>query len=95
MPVQVLDSNDARSRWRDVLDAAHTSGTDIIIQRYGKPMVVVIAYADFLALQETLDDLRTGRRAETAYNAWKNDPDRGKPWEEVEAELVAEGLLDA
>jgi prevent-host-death family protein len=94
MPVKVLDSNTARREWRDILDGAGR-GDDIVVERYGKPMVAVIAYEDFVALQEELDDLRAGRRAAAAYEAWKADPDRGRPWEEVEADLVAEGLLDA
>ena len=57
-------------------------------------MVAVIAYNDFLALQEELDDLRAGRRAAEAYEAWKANPSRGTPYEDFRAELVAEGLLD-
>ncbi len=95
MPVKVLDSNAARTQWRDILDTASAGGVDVVVERYGKPMVAVIAYHDFLALQDELDDLRAGRRAAEAYEAWKADPGRGRPWEEVEAELVAEGLLDA
>ncbi len=94
MPVKVLDSNTARTQWRDILDMASNGGADVVVERYGKPMVAVIAYNDFLALQEELDDLRAGRRAAEAYEAWKADPSRGTPWEEVEAELIAEGLLD-
>jgi len=95
MPVKVLDSNTARTRWRDILDEAGGGDTDVVVERYGKPMVAVIAYDDFVAIQDELDDLRAARRAAEAYEAWKADPDRGRPWEEVEAELVAEGLLDA
>jgi prevent-host-death family protein len=95
MPVKVLDSNTARAQWRDILDEASSRDTDVVVARYGKPMVAVIAYDDFLALQEELDDLRASRRAAEAYAAWQADPGRGRPWEEVEAELVAEGLLDA
>jgi prevent-host-death family protein len=31
-----LNSDDARTRWRDILDAANR-GEDVIITRYGKP----------------------------------------------------------
>ena len=95
MPVKVLDSNTARTQWRDIMDTAGGGNADIVVERYGKPMVAVIAYDDFLALQDNLDDLRAGRRAAEVYEAWKADLGRGRPWEEVEAELVAEGLLDA
>ena len=95
MPVKVLDSNTARTQWRDILDTASGGDADVVVERYGKPMVAVIAYDDFVALQDELDDLRATRRAAQAYEAWKNDPNRGRPWEEVEAELVAEEFLDA
>ena len=94
MPIQVLDSNRARTQWRDILDSAHAGTVDIVVERYGKPMVAVIAYEDFVALQDELDDLRAGRRATDAYEAWKQDPSRGTPYEEFRAELVADGLLD-
>jgi PHD/YefM family antitoxin component YafN of YafNO toxin-antitoxin module len=95
MPVKVLDSNTARTQWRDIMDTASSGNADVVVERYGKPMVAVIAYDDFVALQDQLDDLRAARRAAEAYEAWKNDRGRGRPWEEVEAELIAEGLLDA
>lgn len=94
MPVKVLDSNKARTNWRDILDMASVGATDVVVERYGKPIVAVIAYEDFAALQDELDDLRAGRRAAEAYEAWKQDPSWGTPYEEFRAELVAEGSLD-
>mgnify|MGYP004748727097 CR=1 FL=1 len=93
MTVNVIDSNKARTQWRDILDMAR-AGLDTIIERYGKPTAVVIPYDDFMALQEELDDLRVARRAQAAYEEWQRDPSTGTPLEEVEAELRAEGLLD-
>jgi PHD/YefM family antitoxin component YafN of YafNO toxin-antitoxin module len=95
MPIKVLNSNTARTQWRDIMDTASGGDADVVVERYGKPMVAVIAYDDFVALQDELDDLRAARRAAEAYEAWKNDPSRARSWEEIEAELVAEGLLDA
>ena len=94
MTVSVLDSNQARAQWREVLDAA-LAGVETIVERYGKPTAAVIPYADYEALLDELDDLRAGRRAEEAYEAWKRDPSSGQPYSEVRAELIAEGLLDA
>ena len=45
-------------------------------------------------LHEESDDVRAAWRAAAAYEAWKQDPRLARPWEEIEAELVAEGLLD-
>lgn len=93
MTTQILNSDDARTRWRDILDAANR-GEDVVITRYGKPTAVVIPIADYEALQEELEDLRAARRAQAALEAWRRDSGRGRPYAEVRAELVAEGLLN-
>lgn len=93
MTCRILNSDDARTRWRDILDAANR-GEDVVIARYGKPTAVVIPIADYEALQEELEDLRAARRAQAALEAWRKDPGQGRPYAEVRAELLAEGLLD-
>jgi len=90
---EVLSSEDARIRWRDVLDAAG-AGLDVVIERYGKPMAAVIPIADYEALVEELEALRAGRRAQEALQAWREDPSRGRPYAAVRSDLIAEGLLD-
>ena len=93
MPVQIMNSDEARSRWRDILDAAR-GGSDTVIARYGKPAVAVIPIEDYEALRELLEELRVARQAQAALEAWRADPSRGIPYDQVRAELVAEGLLD-
>lgn len=95
MTVRVLDSNRARALWREILDKAQAGGEDVVVERYGKPVAAVIAYDDFAALEDELDDLRAARRAGAAYEEYKRDPSQAIPWEQLETELVAEGLLDA
>ena len=94
MTIQKLDSNRARTRWRDVLDTVAAGASDIVIERYGKPVAVVIAYRDFVALQDELDDLRAARRAEAVYEEWKSDQSSARPYADFRAEMVAEGKLD-
>lgn len=95
MTISTWDSNDARIKWREVIDTAAAGDTDVVITRYGKPVVAVIDYADFLALQEELDDLRAAKRADAIYDAFLADPSSAQPWDEIRAELIAEGKLDA
>jgi len=76
------------------MDTAQTGG-ETVIERYGRPTAVVVPFEDWQALQDDLDDLRAARRAAVAYEAWKRDPSLCRPYSEVRAELVAEGLLDA
>ncbi len=59
----------------NVLDSV-TTGDQVVIERYNKPVAALISYADFLALHEELEDLRAARRAEAAYAAWQEDPAR-------------------
>jgi len=94
MPVTVIGSRAARAKWRMLLDAAHSGAADVVIERSGKPVAALIPYADYAALLDELDDLRAGRRAETALAEWRRDPSRGTPLEQVEAEMRAAGLLD-
>ncbi len=92
MAYQVLNSEDARTRWRDILDAAGT-GQDVVIARYGKLMAAVIPIADYNALIEELEDLRAARRAQVTLEAWRKDRSRGRPYTAVREELIAEGQL--
>jgi prevent-host-death family protein len=92
MTVATFDSRTARERWGELLDDAAT--TDIVITRYGRPKAVLIAYEDFEALQDILDDLRAGRRIDALLEEIAKDPSRVVPYAEVRAQLVAEGVLD-
>jgi prevent-host-death family protein len=87
---QIMKSDEARLKWRDLIDRA-LSGADTVIERYNKPAAVVIPFEDYAALQEELEDLRAGRRAEAAYQEWVDDPTTGEDWEKVKAELLSEG----
>jgi prevent-host-death family protein len=89
MPIQTLDSNDARLRWRSLLDAAR-AGEDTVIERYGEPTAAVIPFEDYAAIQEILDDLRAARRAEAVLAEYQADPTTARPWREVMAELEEE-----
>jgi hypothetical protein len=43
METVVFESDEARKRWRDVMDAALV-GKEVVIKRYNKPQTVVINY---------------------------------------------------
>ena len=94
MLVQTLDSQIAHQNWPDLLDCAMTGETDVVVTRAGKPLIAMISYQDYADLQEELDELRAARRAFAIYQEWKRDPSIAQPWEEVMAELAAEGLID-
>jgi prevent-host-death family protein len=93
MALTIVKSRQARQEWRDMLDKVQM-GEDVMIERNGKRIAAVIPAEDYELLQEELEDLRIARRAGMAYESWKRNPDTGKPYGEVHAQLIDEGLLD-
>lgn len=63
MTIQVLESNQARNNWREMLDAVLIDDVDVVITRYNKPLVTVVAFEDYLAIQEELNRQRAKRKA--------------------------------
>ncbi len=88
MTIKVMSSDAARSGWRDVVDHVVAGGT-VLVRRYKKPVAAVIPYADFVALQEQLEDLYDVRAADAAYAEYKRDPSTARPIEELIAEWDA------
>jgi prevent-host-death family protein len=93
MNLKAIKSGDARQSWRGLLDRV-LKGEDVLIERNGKAVAVLIPVEDYEALQEELEELRAARRADVVYQAWKQDSSLGKPYHQVREELVQEGLLD-
>ncbi len=92
---RTVSANEARSKWRDIVDEVGAGHTNVVVERYGKPVAAVIPYDDFLALEELLEDQRLIREAEAELAEWRRDPTRARPLEEFEHELKEKGLLDA
>jgi prevent-host-death family protein len=83
-----LPSDRVRANWRDVLDSAGR-GEDIVVERYGKPTVAIIAYEDYVAIMETLADMRDAREAQKVLDQWRVDRESARPWSELKSELLA------
>jgi prevent-host-death family protein len=92
--ILTINSREARIKWRDLLDKVYAGSSDVVIERNGKPVAVMIPIEDYEELQDELDDLRSARRVAALYEAWKQDPSAGRPWEEVKSDLIDKGLLD-
>lgn len=95
MAVTRIKSGEARIKWRDLLDQVYAGASDIIIERSGKDVAVLLPAADYAAIRDVLDELRLTRRTSAAYAEWQRDPSVARSWKEVEAELVQKGLIDA
>jgi prevent-host-death family protein len=93
MDIATIDSNNARAKWRNLLDTA-SAGEDVVITRYGKPVTAMINYDDYIALIDELDDLRSARRAKIIIADLEAGRTTSRPLDDIEADLRAEGLLD-
>lgn len=92
MTVTTLESTEARAKWAKLLETTATGEADVVITRSGEPMTVMIRYEDYLAVLDELEDARLARRAAAVLadlDAGKTDT---RPWEEIRAEWIAEGV---
>lgn len=87
MIVETINSREARSNFRDILDKVLAGAADIVIERSGRPVAVMIPVEDYEALQDEIDDLRAARRAAATYEAWLRNPSIGRPYNEVRKEI--------
>ncbi len=87
MPNTTVKSGEARTKFRDLLDQVLSGKGDVIIERNGKNVAVMIPAADYEQIREELDELRAVREAAASYEEWKKNPSVGRPFEEVDAEL--------
>jgi prevent-host-death family protein len=86
-----VKSGEARIKWRDLLDQVLTGHGDVMIERNGKNVAVMIPATDYEQIQFALEELRSTRSAEVAYQEWKRNPSVARPWDEVDTELGKTG----
>lgn len=91
--VKVLSSDEARTHWRDIMDVS-LGGGDVVVERYGRPVVAVIPYEDYEALVDALDDLRDARVAAARIAEWEADSTTARPYDQIRAEMVNAGNLN-
>ena len=84
-----VKSGEARAKWRDILDQVFAGKGDVVIERNGKDIAVMIPAVDYEQIRETLEDMRAVREAAANYEEWRNNPSVARPWDEVDAELDA------
>jgi len=82
-----VKSGEARAKWRDILDQVFAGKGDVVIERNGKDIAVMIPAVDYEQIRETLEDMRVVREAAANYEEWKKDPSVARSWDEVDAEL--------
>lgn len=94
MTILTWDNDDVRMEWRALIDIVASGAADVGITHQGTPVVAVIRYDDFVAVNEALDDRRAAKRADATFEEYLRDPSTAVPWEAIRCELIAEGKLD-
>jgi len=87
MAITTVKSREARMKWRDLLDQLLAGKGDILIERNGKNIAVMIPAGDYEQIQNALEEFRAIREASAAYEEWKRNPSVARDWKEVDAEL--------
>jgi prevent-host-death family protein len=67
-PIRVK-SGEARAKWRDILDQVFTGKGDVVIERNGKDIAVVIPAEDYEQIRDALEYIRAIRETRAAYEA--------------------------
>ena len=94
MTITTLDSQAARENWGVLLAMVAKGDKSIVITEDGEPVAALVDYTAFMALAEELDDLQATQRAATILEDIRTGRTATVPWEDVKADLIAEGLLD-
>jgi prevent-host-death family protein len=89
MIVKTVRSEEARTHLRDVLDEVTAGDAEVVIERHGKPTVVVISYKEYQRIQRE----RQRRRAKLAKSRAEMEAGNYMTWEQVEAGLQQKGLV--
>jgi hypothetical protein len=91
MEVMTIRSEAARMQWRETIDAAYVDKKDVIIERYGKPVVTMIAHAKWQQILNRLEQLEFAARAIQDYKEMRDDPSLIVSEEEYQTILEREG----
>jgi prevent-host-death family protein len=69
-----VKSGEARAKWRDILDQVFAGKGDVVIERNGKDVAVLIPAEDYEQVRETLESIRAIRETTAAYEALEARP---------------------
>jgi prevent-host-death family protein len=87
MNLVTYNSRDARMKWREILDILFKREGDVMIERNGEPVAVLIPANDYQHISEMLEDYRDGREAEALLNAWKNGGESSRGVDDVISDM--------
>ncbi len=94
MSTTTWDSQSAGDNFAGLLAAVAKGDESIVITHQGEPVAALVDYAAFVALAEELDDWKAAQRAAAILAEIDAGRRETRPWAEIRAEWIAEGLLD-
>lgn len=86
MATTVISSDQARARWREVLDTA-VAGNNVVIERYSKPVAVLIPYEDYALISNLRAKVR---EPQADYQIDEREALKAELIAQIKAELLAE-----
>ena len=86
------NSRDARMRWREILDTIFRRENDVLIERNGSPIAVIIPADDYETIRKVLEEYRDGLEAQTILEAWKSGQEGSRNIDDVIRELEQQSL---
>jgi prevent-host-death family protein len=72
MATTTIKSSEARAKFRDLLDQVSRGKGDVVIERNGRNVAVMIPAVDYEQVREKLETLRVVREAAAAYDVKKS-----------------------
>ena len=90
-----LKAEQARTEWRQTLDKAYAKGKDVVIIRYGEPIVTIVNHAKWKtwrAREKRLRELEMLLKIRTRVAEIEADPTLSISQAELEQQLAAAGI---
>jgi prevent-host-death family protein len=88
MTIMTVTSENARLKWRETIDAAYADKKSIVIERYNKPVAVLMNYEHWQRLRA----LEIAQLTRQRYEEMKHNPSLVVTEEQYQQALQAEGL---
>lgn len=77
---KTVSAEEARREWRNLVETV-LGGEDVVVERYARPAVAIIAYDDYTAIRQELEEMRAIRRTNEVRVAWQQGKIKALPWE--------------
>ena len=92
MATTTLGSEEARMKWREMIDSAYADKKEIVIVRYGRPIVTIVNHATWEAQKRRLEELEMLLLHKERMTEMEADPNLAVTMDQVLKEMAEAGL---